>query len=142
MDAERNKIIMRRWFLEAFSQGQLDLVDELTTDDYENHDPYEPPGGFGRGPAAAKALMNLYRSAFPDVQFTIVEQVAEGDQVVTRWTATGANTGPLMGMPPTGRRIHITGISIDRMVNGKSAQTWANWDMFGMMQQLGVIPPA
>lgn len=107
MSTEQNKVTIRRWFLEAFSQGRLDLAEQFNTDDYETHDPYEPPGGFGRGPAAAKALMSTYRDAFPDVQFTIVEQVAEGDRVVTRWTATGTNTGPLMGMPPTGKSVSL-----------------------------------
>ena len=62
--------------------------------------------------------------------------------MATRWTATGTNSGSLNGMPPTGRSVMITGISIERFENGQIAETWVNWDFMGMLQQLGVIPTA
>jgi steroid delta-isomerase-like uncharacterized protein len=140
MSTEQNKATSRRWYLEIFNEGQLDLADEINTADYTNHDLYAPPGGFGRGPQATKNVVTLYRSAFPDVRFTIEDQIAEGDVVVTRWTARGTNTGSLNGMPPTGKKATIGGISFERYENGKLAETQLNFDMMGLLQQLGVIP--
>lgn len=142
MSMEQNKATIRRWYLEIFNQNQLALADELNTANYISHDVYAPPGGYGQGPQATKNIVSLYRAAFPDVHFTIDAQVADGDKVATRWTATGTNTGSLNGMPPTGQRIMITGISIERFENGQIAETWVNWDFMGMLQQLGVIPTA
>lgn len=140
MSTEQNKAVSRRWFLDMFSQGKLELADQVNTTDYDNHDPYLPPGSLGRGPAASQALITLYRGAFPDVQFTIDDQVAEGDRVVTRWTATGTNNGSLMGMPATGKAVTISGIGVDRFVGGKIAETWPSYDLLGMLQQLGFVP--
>jgi len=66
--------------------------------------------------------------------------VAEGDKVATRWTMTGTHQGELMGIPPTGVRITVTGISMSRFADGKLAEGWNSYDILGMMQQLGVIP--
>lgn len=142
MSTEQNKAIVRRWYLEIFNQNRLDVADEIHTLTYANHDPYAPPGGFGVGPQATRNVVTLYRTAFPDVQFTIDAQVAEGDMVATRWTATGTNMGSLNGMPPTHRRVTISGISVERCEDGKIAETWGNWDFLGMLQQLGVMPAA
>lgn len=142
MSTEQNKAIVRRWYLEIFNQNRLDVADEIHTHTYTNHDPYAPPGGFGVGPQATRNVVALYRTAFPDVQFTIDAQVAEGDKVATRWTATGTNTGSLNGRPPTNRRITISGISVERFEDSKIAETWGNWDFLGMLQQLGVMPAA
>lgn len=79
----------------GISDGHNEVADQICTSDYHNIDPYAPPGGWPRGPAGSKAVVNTYRTAFPDVRFTIEDQVAEGDKVVTRWTARGTNTGPL-----------------------------------------------
>jgi predicted ester cyclase len=81
-----------------------------------------------------------YRTAFPDIHFTVEAQVAENDLVTTRWVATGTNTGSLMGMPATGKAATVTGISLNRFVKDKTVELWASVDMMGMMQQLGVIP--
>jgi predicted ester cyclase len=82
----------------------------------------------------------VYRTTFPDVRITIEDQVAEGDKVVTRWTGRGIHQGDLMGIAPTGTRATVTGITIDHISGGKVAETWANFDVMGMIQQLGVIP--
>ncbi len=140
MSTEQNKAISRRWYLEIFNQNRLAVADEIHTVGYSNHDPYAPPGGYGRGPQATKNVVTLFRAAFPDVHFTIDQQIADGDMVATRWTATGTNIGPLNGMPPTGKRITVSGISIERFEDGKIAETRVNWDFLSMLQQLGVIP--
>ena len=87
-----------------------------------------------------KQYVSMYRSAFPDLQQTIEDQIAEGEKVATRLTGRGTHQGELMGIPPTGNRVEAPGIVINRISGGKIAESWANYDAMGMMQQLGVIP--
>jgi len=82
----------------------------------------------------------MYRTAFPDVHFTIEDQIAEGDRVVTRWTARGTHQGPLVGIPPTSKQVTMSGIAIYRLVDGKIVEQWGVNDMLGLLQQLGVVP--
>jgi steroid delta-isomerase-like uncharacterized protein len=84
----------------------------------------------------------MYRAAFPDVHIAIDDLIAAGDKVVTRYTATGTHQGELMGIPATGKKISITGVSIYRFANGQIVEDWAEFDQLGMLTQLGVIPPA
>ena len=140
MSIEDNKALTRRFRLEVFSQGNIAAIDEICDANWTLHVPFDPQGNWPRGPQGMRQLVNLYRSAFPDLQFTIEDEVAEGDKVVTRWTARGTHKGELMGIPPTGRQATVTGITINRMANGKIVEDWANFDALGMMQQLGVIP--
>jgi steroid delta-isomerase-like uncharacterized protein len=136
--SEQNKAVARRFF-EAWNEGDLDALDEVMSPDAENHDPQDPfPSD--TGPEAAKKLVSMYREAFPDVRFEVEHQVAEGDYVVTRWTATGTHEGELMGIPGTGKSSTVTGISIDRFEGGKVVEGWTNWDTLGMLQQLGAVP--
>jgi steroid delta-isomerase-like uncharacterized protein len=135
--SEENKALARRFIEEAFNQGNLDVIDETTSSEWVHHDPAMPEEG--HGPEGAKQFVQMYRSAFPDTHITIEDQVAEGDKVVTRWTARGTHEGELMGITPTGNRVEITGITIDRIEGGKTVETWDHYDALGMMQQLGVM---
>lgn len=92
-----------------------------------------------RGPEGFKLIVSLTRTGFPDIHVTIDEQIAEGDKVVTRWTAEGTHRGDLWGLPPTGKRAVFTGIGISRIVDGKYAEGRVLMDSLGMMRQLGVI---
>ena len=139
MLSETNKTISRRFFDEAFGKGNLNVLDEIIAKDQVNSGPGTLPG-LPTGPEGAKQLVTVYRNAFPDIRFTVDEQIAEGDKVVTRWTAHGTNKGELLGMPATGKSSTVTGIVVDRIANGKIAESWGIFDQFGMMQQLGVIP--
>jgi len=139
MLTETNKTVSRRFFEEVFGKGKLAVADEIIVKDLVNSGPGNPPGLLS-GIEGTKQLVTMYRSAFPDVHFTIDEQIAEGDKVMTRWTAHGTHQGELAGVPATGKSSTVTGIAIDRILNGKIAETWGIFDEFGMMQQLGVIP--
>ena len=139
MLSETNKTVSRRFFDEVFGKGKLNVLDEIIATDHVNTGPGALPE-LPTGPEGAKQLVTLYRNAFPDLHFTIDEQIAEGDKVVTRWTADGTNKGELLGMPATGKSSTVTGIVVDRIANGKIAESWGIFDQFGMMQQLGVIP--
>jgi steroid delta-isomerase-like uncharacterized protein len=140
MPTEQNKALARKLYLDIFSKGNTALIDQIFAADYVNHDTSGPLEGWPRGAQGFHAVAGTYRGAFPDLQFTIEEVVAEGDRVVTRWTARGTNTGSLAGMPPTGKSAAVSGISIERIANGKIAESWVNFDQLGMLQQLGVIP--
>src|SRR5688500_11818168 len=132
------KAIARRFLEEAFNSGNLAVVDELVAPEFVNHDAALPEPGVGI--EAAKASITGYREAFPDLRLTIEQQLAEGEYVTTRWSARGTHQGNLMGMPPTGKQATVTGITIDRIVDGRFVESWTNWDTLGLMQQLGVIP--
>jgi steroid delta-isomerase-like uncharacterized protein len=135
---ESNKAISRRVVEEVFNKGRLEAADELVTRDFVGHDPALPEPM--RGPDGLRAQAEGYRSAFPDMRITIEDEIAEGDRVVTRWIARGTHEGELFGIPATGKQATVTGITIDRIIDGHIVETWNNWDTFGLLQQLGAIP--
>jgi steroid delta-isomerase-like uncharacterized protein len=136
MSAE-NKAIVRRFF-ELFSQGDLESIGrELLSPDIVAYFPGMP------GPLNLESYRQvglMFRSAFPDIQDTVEDQIAEGDKVVTRITSRGTHEGELMGIPATGKRYTITAIVIDRIIEGRIVERWAQFDQLGMLQQLGVVP--
>ena len=137
--SEENKAIARRALEEVWSgQGDLDAADELYAPNWLDHDPASPEDI--RGPEGAKELASMYRNAFPDNRYSVEEQVAEGDMVVTRWIASGTHQGEIMGIAPTGNQVTMAGTSVERIVDGKIEETWDNYDALGMMQQIGAIP--
>jgi len=136
--SEQNKTIARRQVEEAFNEGKLGVIDELIAPSFVNHDPATPEPI--RGPEDFKEFVKTYRSAFPDLRVTIEDQIAEGDKVVSRWSARGTQKGELLGMPASGKQATVTGISIDKIEGGKIVESWNNWDTLGMLQQLGAIP--
>lgn len=138
MSAEENKAIIRRMVEEMFNEGNLDATDDIIARDHVHYDPAMPEEG--HGPEDFKQFVSVYRSAFPDLHVEIEDQVAEGDRVATRWTAAGTHEGELAGIAPTGKRVTTPGMEISRIEGGKVAETWENYDMMGLMQQLGVIP--
>ncbi|GAC1361273.1 MAG: hypothetical protein NVSMB38_45010 [Ktedonobacteraceae bacterium] len=140
MSTEDNKVLARRFHEEIFSQGNIALIDEICDASWTFHDRSYPQRDWPRGPEGARQLVNLYRTAFPDIRFTYEDQIAEDDKVVSCWTARGTHKGDLMAIPPTGKQATITGITIMRIANGKITEDWANFDVLGMLQQLGVVP--
>jgi steroid delta-isomerase-like uncharacterized protein len=90
------------------------------------------------GVAAWKTFAQAILTAFPDIHFTVEEQVVNGNLVATRWTARGTHTGPFGPLPPTGRSISIDGLLMDRFENGRVVERWEQYDQPVMLQQLGV----
>jgi steroid delta-isomerase-like uncharacterized protein len=131
--------LARRFFEDVFSEGRLEVIDEITSDDFQAHDPQDRFTDL-RGPAASRAVVKLYRNAFPDLRFTIEDVVEQRDRVVIRWTATGTHQGELLGLAPTGKAATVTGITIWRMAGGRVVEAWTNWDTLGLMQQIGAAP--
>lgn len=136
--SEENKALIRRYYEEAWNKGNLAVLDEVVSPDYVDHNlpPELPPNRAG-----LKQLMAMYQAAFPDTVMTIEDQIAEGDRVVTRWTARGTHKGDLMGVPATGKAVTVTGIDISRIAGGQEVEHWGQFDLMGLMQQLGVVPP-
>lgn len=105
------------------------------------------PGYIGRCPPTPPMSVKQHRemagmlySAFPDLKLTIEDTVAEGDKVTLRYTLRGTHKGELMGIPPTGKQITVTGNDIVLIVKGKVKEMWGQTDMLGLMQQIGAIP--
>jgi steroid delta-isomerase-like uncharacterized protein len=138
--SEQDKATARR-AVELIASGDLDEADSLVGEDAVDHDTQNPNAGI-HGPEGFKRSAAMYRAAFPDLRITVDDQIAEGDKVVTRWTATGTHDGDLPGLPASGRTSTVTGIGIDRFQGGLIVESWANWDTLGMMQQLGAVPEA
>ena len=134
-----NKAVVRRSIEEAVNTGNLAVIDEITAPGYVYH---EPTAGDVKGADGLRRMIAMYRTAFPDLQMTIEDQVAEGDVVVTRWTARGTHKGELMGVAPSGKQVVVAGIVIARFANGKIVEEWENYDALGMMRQIGAIPAA
>jgi steroid delta-isomerase-like uncharacterized protein len=134
--ATDNKELSRRILEDVWNQQKMDAVDEMIAADFAQHDSQSPLGV--RGVEGYKQFVRHYLNAFPDCHFTVEDQLAEGQMVVTRWTVTGTHRGDLGNIPATGRRMSVTGISWSRIENGKFVESWTNWDTLGMLQQLGV----
>jgi predicted ester cyclase len=138
MTAEHNAATYRRWFDEGCSQGNVDLADELYSPDYVTHSvgPDIAPTRDG-----LKLFIRALREGMPDLQCPVEEVVAEGDRVGGRFSLQGTHLGPLLGIPPTGKRVHAGVMVIARFDGaGKWVEDWASWDQLGMLQQLGVVP--
>ena len=135
--SEENKTLVRRVYDDMWNKSNPSVIDAVYAPNVMNH---ELPPGMPQGIEGTKAYFGMFMSAFPDTQMTVEDQIAEGDKVVTRWTARGTHTGELMGIPPTGKQVTVTGINVDRVAGGKIVEEWGEFDMMSMMQQLGVVP--
>jgi steroid delta-isomerase-like uncharacterized protein len=133
--SEANKAHIRRVIEEVYNRGDLAVVDEVAASDLVIHASSQDI----RGREGAKQYVTALRAGFPDLRFTIEDQVAEGDQVVTRWSACGTHEGTFEGIPATGRQVRLVGADIDRIVGGKVIECWVHMDEPGLMRQLGVV---
>lgn len=133
---EENKRIARRVIERLWNKGEFQLADEIVARDYIEH----LPGDETHGLDGVRQYLAEHRLGFPDIHYTVKDQVAEGDKVVTRWTARGTHQGEFKGMPATGKRGRLSGITISRIADGKLIEGWTSPDELGLMQQLGVVP--
>lgn len=133
------KKLIRRHYDEVLTQGKFELADQVYAPTAVIHDPGAP--GLPTGPQAIKELAKLYRDAFPDCKYVINDIIVENDLACVRWTATGTHKGNLMGIPPTGKFGTVTGLSLIRFEKDQVMEVWAQWDVIGMLKQLGVELP-
>ena len=137
MSTEENKVLSRRIFEEAASQGNFAVIDEAIAPTFVYRASALPDT---QGPAGLKEFFTGHRRAFTDIHYTIEEEVAEGEKVVVHWTITGTHQGELRDIPPTGKWVKVPGITIFRFANGHIVEGKAVWDALALLQQLAVIP--
>ena len=129
---EQNALIVRRFFDELWTQGRLEVADELLGPGHIHHLSGDDLGG----PEEVKALVTILRTAFPDLHFAIEDEVVAHDKVVVRWTAVGTHLGDYDGFAPTGRIVTWTGIDIVRLQDHRIVELWGNNDGLGFEEQL------
>lgn len=138
MGAEENKANQRRVWDEAFGKGNLEVIDELFDPSYY----FKSPLGVDvKGAEGFKQNLAMMRSAFPDMNISIDDMFAADDKVVTRFAITGTFTGEMLGIPPTGNSISVSGIVVTRWEGGKEVEAWESLDTLAFYQQLGITPP-
>lgn len=135
--SEQNKQMVRRSIEEIWNQENYDVVHEVAARDLVVH--ASLPANDIHGADNAVQFYAMLHKAFPDIHFTVEDQVAEGDRVVTRWTARGTHTGEFQDFAPTGKQATVMGIDIDRIAGGKIIECWTTFDELGMLQQLGLL---
>lgn len=133
-NTDHNKAIYQRYIQQVFNQGRLDLLDELLSPSYVYQ---EAPPGTLPGAEGIKQVVSMFRAAFPDLEITIDDQIAEGDKVCSYATTRGTHQGEIFGIPATGKVVTMTGLTLVRIVEGRIAESWVKNDVMGLMNQLG-----
>ena len=141
MSLDENKAIVRRILQEFWMDGNVQVLDELLADDCVNHEQSNPEL---KGKAACKewanGVLSANRQGFRDLEIEAEDFIAEGDKVVKRWVFRGTHSGEYAGIPPTGKTVTMRGITLYRLTGGKVKEMYWNYDVFGLLQQLGAIP--
>jgi steroid delta-isomerase-like uncharacterized protein len=141
MSPADNKRVVLRILDEFWGKGNVGVLDELLAADCVNYEQSNPEL---RGKEACKQWADGVRRAnmqgFPDVEIVLEDLVAEGDKVAKRWVFRGTNTGEYAGIPPTGKQVTMRGITLYKLAGGKVTELYWNYDVFGLLQQLGAIP--
>jgi steroid delta-isomerase-like uncharacterized protein len=135
---QNNSAIVRRFIEETINQDQIDSAAQFAWEDVVEQVPFP---GQGPGLEGLKDVLRGMRAGFPDLHFSIEEQIAEGDKVVTRFEWTGTHRGEFLGVAATRRSVKVWGMVIDRLQSGRIKDTRIIMDTLGLMMQLGVFPP-
>jgi steroid delta-isomerase-like uncharacterized protein len=139
--SKENVALIYRWFDEVWNKGRAEAIDEMFATDGIAHGLGEA-GIDVRGPAAFKPFFEKLRGAFPQFEVTVEDTIAEADQIAARWTARLTHGGDQLGIPATNRQATVSGMSIVRIRDGQITEAWNNWDIHGLMQQIGAMQPA
>ena len=137
MSVKENKALTRRVFDEIWSQGKLELADELLSPEFVGR-----PGSLGepfQGPAGAKEFLGSLREGFPDITFSVKDMVGESDLVATRWTSTGTHDGEFMGFDPTEQQVTMSGITFLRFRDGMIVEGWTQLDEVALLKAIGAV---
>jgi steroid delta-isomerase-like uncharacterized protein len=137
MSVKENVELLRRWFKEVWNEGKAETISELMAPDAVAIGQLED-GTVLRGPAEFAAFAERIHGAFPDINVWVEDAFGAEDKVALRWSATMTHRGDHLGMPATGKRVCITGMTIVRMVDGKIVEGWDNWDQLAMLEQIGI----
>jgi steroid delta-isomerase-like uncharacterized protein len=140
--ATDSEIVIRRWFAEVWNERMLDRVEELWASDGVAHGLAEGGAEDVHGPEEWRQFIKAMLKEFSEFQITVEDVIADGEKVAARWVAEGIYAGSLLApTAPQSARVRMTGMTIARVVNGQIVEGWNNWDIMGMMRQLGA-PPA
>lgn len=130
--SETARALGQRWFEEVWNQGRREAISEMLPAHAVVHDgPTE-----SRGPEGFYPFFDRIRATFSDMHVTIHDSLAEGDKACVRWSCRMKHTGNGLGIAPTGKIVEITGMAMLRVSGDKVVETWQNWDMLGLMEQL------
>jgi predicted ester cyclase len=134
MQAEESKRLAREFFEQIWNQKDESAIDRFIPEEAGGNDP-----DFGAGREGFRRQWRQWIAAFPDLHFEVVDLVAEGDKVLTRWVLTGTHSGEFLGAPPTGTMVRAEGMSLDRVEDGMVVEGFDGWDNYGFRKQLGLI---
>ena len=123
---------------DAWNSYDLERVLHYYSEDYEAVDIGEPQVQHGR--ESVREMLVRYWKAFPDLRFRVTDTVAEGDRIAISWSAEGTHQGSIMNIPPTGHKVHISGVSIIEVKDGLVTRGQYNWDLAGMLRHMGLLP--
>lgn len=138
--SDSDKQVVTRIYDEVFSQGAVDVVDEVVSADAIDHSP--PPFPVDDVREGLKQFTRLMRAAFPDLRVAVNDMVAEDGKVAVYYTVHGTHQGDFMGIPATGARVSVDGFDLIRVEDGICTEHWGVWDNAALMEQLGVAPPS
>ncbi|HYP60895.1 MAG TPA: ester cyclase [Thermomicrobiales bacterium] len=125
----QNKEIVRRFVEEVVNRGRIDLVTDLIAADYVFH----CPDGDLYGPLGARLNVEELRIALSDLHMDLTDLVGEGDLVARRFILRGVHLGPFLGLEPTDEDVEIPGIALDRIANGRIAESWIAFNTLGLV---------
>ena len=137
MNLEENKKFMNHFIKEVINNKNLNAANDLVAEDFTEQVPFP---GQEHGREGLKFALNSMFTGFPDMKWTVHEQIAEGEKVVTRFTWTGTHKGDFMGIPPTNKTVEVWGVVIDVVKNKLFAESRIIMDSIGLLHQLGVMP--
>jgi steroid delta-isomerase-like uncharacterized protein len=129
---EESKSLVRRWMAEVWNKGNLAVADEIFASTYLHRTPTTTLPNL----AAFTQMINDFRAGVPDVQVTIQDLLTDGDKIITRWILTGTHRGELLGIAPTNKPVTLSGITIQRIENGRISESWAEFNAGGLRQYL------
>jgi steroid delta-isomerase-like uncharacterized protein len=139
--AAENEQLVRRWFEEVWNKGRLEAIDELLAKDVIAHG-LGPGGSDLQGREGFKTFYTRFKGAFPDIQITVEDVIAEGDRAAARYSGRATHSGDHLGIAATQRPVTFTGMSFVRCRRGQIAEGWNNFDLLGMLHQVGAIQSA
>lgn len=134
-----NKAIVRRLYEEVWNKRRLEVVDELISPSHALNDPIAFDSHIG--PELYKRRVRDFSTSLPDLRFTIEDIITEKEKSAVCWTFSGTHKGEFMGIPATGKKVSVEGITIHVISNGKILDSYARWDALGLLRQLGNAPP-
>jgi predicted ester cyclase len=133
-----NQRLVLAWFEEVWNKDRRQAIAEMLAPDFVMHDGETNVPGV----AGFEAYFDQIRSTFSNMRLKVEELVGEGDTICARWSVDAEHTGSGMGVDPTGKTAHTTGLSLVRVANGKFVEAWQNWDQLHVMMEIGAVAPA